>query len=84
MTERELLNVFKRHDIERLEPKGEKFDPNFHDAVFEVENKDVPSGTVLEVAQNGYRIADRVLRPAMVGVSKGGPKCAPAPESEKS
>ncbi|MGI9481066.1 MAG: nucleotide exchange factor GrpE [Hyphomicrobiales bacterium] len=79
MTERELLNVFKRHGIERLEPKGEKFDPNFHDAVFEIENLDVPSGTVLEVAQSGYSIAGRVLRPAMVGVSKGGPKCAAEP-----
>ncbi len=84
MTERELINVFKRHGIEKLAPKGEKFDPNFHDAVFEIENPDVPSGTVLEVAQNGYRIADRVLRPAMVGVSKGGPKGAVSQDAESS
>lgn len=84
MTERELLNVFKRHGIERLEPKGEKFDPNFHDAVFEIENPDVPSGTVLEVAQSGYSISGRVLRPAMVGVSKGGPKCAAEPKEDNS
>ncbi|MGI9373747.1 MAG: nucleotide exchange factor GrpE [Hyphomicrobiales bacterium] len=84
MTERELINVFKRNGIEKLQPKGERFDPNFHDAVFEIENPDVPAGTVLEVAQNGYRISDRVLRPAMVGVSKGGPKGGATPEAEKS
>ena len=77
MTERELLNVFERHGIKRIEPEGEKFDPNFHQAMFEAENPDVPSGTVIQVAQPGYVIGDRVLRPAMVGVSKGGPKAAP-------
>jgi len=82
MTERELLSVFQRHGIEKLEPKGKKFDPNFHDAVFEIENTEVPSGTVLEVAQNGYSIAGRVLRPAMVGVSKGGPKSAPLQDGD--
>jgi molecular chaperone GrpE len=82
MTERELLSVFQRHGIERLEPEGAKFDPNFHDAVFEIENLDVPHGTVLEVAQSGYAIAGRVLRPAMVGVSKGGPKTAAVANGE--
>lgn len=74
MTEREMVNVLGRHGVETNEPKGEKFNPNFHQAIFEIENPDVPSGTVLEVMQSGYAIGDRVLRPAMVGVSKGGPK----------
>lgn len=76
MTERELMNVMERHGIARLDPKGEKFDPNMHQAMFEVPNPDVPEGTVIEVVQPGYVIADRVLRPAMVGVAKGGPKVA--------
>lgn len=83
LTERELLQVFRRHGIERIDPKGDRFDPNFHDAVFEVPDKTVPSGTVVEVAQCGYRLADRVLRPAMVGVSKGGPKAVPKSEGDE-
>jgi molecular chaperone GrpE len=55
---------------------GEKFDPNFHQAIFEVPNPDVPAGTVVQVMQSGYSIGDRVLRPAMVGVARGGPKAA--------
>ena len=61
-----------------LEPEGQRFDPNFHQAMFEIPNPEVPNGTVLQVVQAGYAIGDRVLRPAMVGVSKGGPKAAPA------
>ncbi len=79
VTERELLKVMERHGITRLDPKGERFDPNCHQAMFEVPNAEVPSGTVLEVVQAGYVIADRVLRPAMVGVAKGGPKAAKEP-----
>lgn len=79
MTERELVNVFERHGISRVEPKGERFDPNFHQAMFEIENPDVAAGTVIEVVAAGYIIGERVLRPAMVGVSKGGPKAAPKP-----
>lgn len=78
MTEREMVNVFERHGITKLDPKGERFDPNFHQAMFEIENPDVSAGTVLEVVATGYVIGERVLRPAMVGVSKGGPK-APKP-----
>lgn len=74
VTERELLNLMERHGITRVEPMGERFDPNQHQAMFEVESKDVEEGTILEVIQAGYVIADRVLRPAMVGVSKGGAK----------
>jgi len=74
VTERELLNMLERHSISRIDPKGERFDPNFHQAMLEIENKDMDSGLVAEVVQPGYVIEDRVLRPAMVGVSKGGPK----------
>jgi len=76
MTESELLNAFEKHKIKKIEPMGEKFDPNLHQAMFEVENPDVPSGTVMQVVQSGYVIADRLLRPAMVGVAKGGQKKA--------
>ena len=62
--------------MRKLEPEGQKFDPNFHQAMFEVPNPDVPNDTVVQVVQAGYVIGDRVLRPAMVGVSKGGPKFA--------
>ena len=79
MTDRELHNVLSRHGVTKLDPMGEKFDPNFHQAMFEVENKDVPNGTVTQVVQAGYQIGERVLRPAMVGVAKGGPKAEAAP-----
>jgi len=74
MTEREMVNVLSRHGVKIDEPKGVKFDPNLHQAIFEVEDAELPAGTVTEVVQAGYVIGDRVLRPAMVGVSKGGPK----------
>ncbi|RAI03739.1 nucleotide exchange factor GrpE [Acuticoccus sediminis] len=74
MTERELKSVFERHGIKSLDPTGQKFDPNLHQAMFELENPDVASGTVIQTVQVGSVIGDRVLRPAMVGVSKGGPK----------
>lgn len=73
-TERELLAAFERHGIRRIDPKGERFDHNFHQAMFEVERRDQPSGTVVEVLQPGYLMHDRLLRPAMVGVAKEGPK----------
>lgn len=84
MTERELINVFQRHGITRIDPEGERFDPNLHEAMFEAENPDLPAGTVMSVAQCGYKIAERVLRPAMVGVSKGGPKLPPEAKTEES
>ncbi len=74
MTERELGNTLEKHGVKKLDPKGEKFDPNFHQAMFEVQNPEVPNNTVMEVVQAGYVIGERVLRPAMVGVAKGGPK----------
>jgi molecular chaperone GrpE len=80
MTERELLNVFERNGIKRMSPQGEIFNPHHHQAVMETQNPEVPSGTVVQVLQPGYLIEDRVLRPAMVVVAKGGAK-APQPES---
>ena len=73
-TERELLGVFERYGIKRIDPRGEAFDHNFHQAIFEAERPDQPSGSVVEVLQPGYVLHDRLLRPAMVGVAKGGPK----------
>ncbi|MTI44561.1 molecular chaperone GrpE [Roseibium hamelinense] len=77
MTERELLNQLEKNGVKRLDPEGQKFDPNFHQAMFEVPNTEVPNNTVVQVVQSGYVIGERVLRPAMVGVSKGGPKETP-------
>ncbi len=77
MTERELLNSLEKHGIRKINPEGEKFDHNFHQAVFEVESAEHKPGTVVEVMQDGYVIKDRLLRPAMVGVAKapqGSPK----------
>ncbi len=74
MTERELLNVLERHGIKRLQPMNEPFNPHLHQAVLQVPRDDVPAGTVVAVYQAGYTIADRVLRPAMVGVAQGAPK----------
>lgn len=79
MTERSMLTTLERHGVAKLEPLGEKFDPNFHQAMFEVPDPEKPANTVVQVVQPGYSISGRVLRPAMVGVAKGGPK-APAPE----
>jgi molecular chaperone GrpE len=76
LTERDLLKTLERHGVKKLDPQGQKFDPNVHQAMFEVPNPDVPNGTVLQVVQSGYVIGERVLRPALVGVSKGGPKAA--------
>ena len=78
LTERELLKVLEKHGVRKLEPKGQKFDPHRHQAMFEVPDDSVPAGTVVQVVQAGYTIGDRVLRPAMVGVAKGGPKAAPS------
>jgi molecular chaperone GrpE len=72
-TERELLAAFEKNGIKRIDPKGERFDHNFHQAIFEVENTGKPAGTVIEVLQPGYVLHDRLLRPAMVGVAKGAP-----------
>ena len=78
LTERELMNVLEKNGVKRIEPLGQKFDPNRHQAMFEVEDASVPSGSVVQVMQSGYLIGERVLRPALVAVAKGGPKAAPA------
>ncbi len=74
LTEREMHKAFETHGVRQISPLNERFDPNFHQAMFEVPNPDVGNGTVIEVMQAGYVIGDRVLRPALVGVAKGGPK----------
>src|SRR3954466_6378290 len=79
LTERELIKVMEKHGIRKIEPQGQKFDPNLHQAMLEIPDSSVPSGTVVQIMQPGYTIGERVLRPAMVAVSKGGPKAqAPA------
>jgi molecular chaperone GrpE len=75
-TERELLAVFERHGIRRIDPWGERFDHNFHQAIYEAERTDQPAGTIVEVLQPGYLLHDRLLRPAMVGVAKQAAKPA--------
>jgi molecular chaperone GrpE len=70
-TERALLAAFERHGIKRIEPEiGERFDPNLHEAMFEVPSTGQPGGSIVQVVQAGYRMHDRLLRPAMVGVAK--------------
>jgi molecular chaperone GrpE len=77
LTERELLKALEKNGVRQFTPLGEKFDPNLHQAMFEVPDATVPAGSVVQVVQPGYMIGDRILRPALVGVSKGGPKIAP-------
>ena len=73
-TERELLAVFERNGVRRIDPDGERFDHNFHQAIFEAERPGKRAGTIIEVLQPGYVLHDRLLRPAMVGVAKETPK----------
>lgn len=79
VTAREFLKILGKFNVRRLEPLGERFDPNFHQAMYEVPTPNVPNGTIVEVHQAGYAIGDRTLRPALVGIAKGGPKTTPAP-----
>src|SRR5215469_16220944 len=81
LIERELLKVLERHGLKRFDPQGVKFDPNFHQAIFEVPDSNIAAGSVAQVIQPGFMIGERVLRPAMVGVSKGRPKPEP-PKTE--
>ena len=76
MTEKELQSIFARHHIERFEPMGERLDPHVHEAVFEIADPTVPAGTVVQVLQAGYRLRDRLIRPAQVALAKGGPSTA--------
>lgn len=70
MTGREIASVLERHAITKIQPIGEKFDYNLHQAMFEIPTNEAIPGTVLQVVQSGYQLHDRLLRPAMVGVSK--------------
>jgi molecular chaperone GrpE len=77
LIERQALKVLEKHGIRMFDPQGAKFDPNVHQALFEVPDANIPAGSVVQVVQPGFMIGERVLRPAMVGVSKGGPKTVP-------
>ncbi|MFA6967427.1 nucleotide exchange factor GrpE [Bosea sp. (in: a-proteobacteria)] len=76
LTERDLLKVLERHGVRKIDPQGEKFDPNMHQAMFEAPDPEIAKGLVSKVVQSGYKIGERVLRPALVGVSAGVPKPA--------
>lgn len=76
MTAREMDRLLEKNGIARIAAKGERFDPNRHQAMFELPSPDVPAGTIMEVVQDGYQIGDRVLRAALVGVSKPAPIAA--------
>jgi molecular chaperone GrpE len=80
LTERELSKVLEKHGVRKFEPQPrEKFDPNLHQAMYEVPDPALPAGTIAQVVQAGYMIGDRMLRPALVAVAKGAPKAAPEP-----
>ena len=70
LTEKQLNSIFEKFKITKLKSLNVKFDPNIHQAMFEIENDDVDEGTILQVVQEGFKIEDRLLRPALVGVSK--------------
>jgi molecular chaperone GrpE len=76
LTERELLNVLDKHGVKKLDPTGQKFDPNRHQAMLEIPDASVPPGHVAQVMQAGYMIGDRVLRPALVAIAKSEAKSA--------
>jgi molecular chaperone GrpE len=78
LTEREMQRLLAKHGVKPIEAAGQKFDPHKHQAMFEVPDAEKPEGTVVQVMQAGYAIGERVLRPAMVGVARGGPKAGPA------
>ncbi len=70
LTEKQIITIFEKFKIEKVESLDANFDPNMHQAMFEVESEDKEPGTVVEVVQEGYKIGERLLRPALVGVSK--------------
>ena len=79
LTERDFLSRLNRFGVKKLEPMGKRFDPNMHEALFEIPDESVPAGTVMQIVEQGYAIGERVLRPAKVGVSRGGPKADAKP-----
>ncbi len=82
LTEREMQRLLAKHGVKPIEAEGERFDPHKHQAMFEVPDPSRPEGTVVQVVQAGFAIGDRVLRPAMVGVAKGGPKAGQAEHAD--
>lgn len=78
LTERDFLSRLTKYGVKKIEPQGQKFDPNMHEALFEMPDPSVPAGTVVQVMEAGYSIGDRCLRPAKVGVARGGPKASAA------
>jgi molecular chaperone GrpE len=84
LTAKELQRVFEKHGIKRIDPKGAKFDPHLHTAIAQIPAPTVPDGSVVDVAQTGYSIGERLLRPAMVVVGTGGPKNGGSSENGQS
>jgi molecular chaperone GrpE len=84
LTERELLKSLEKNGVRKFSPQGEKFDPNVHQAMYEIQDPNLPPGTVGQVIQAGYMIGERVLRPALVGVVKAPPKAAANNNSDNS
>jgi molecular chaperone GrpE len=83
LTERSLLNTLEKNGVKKFDPMGQKFDPNFQQAMYEVPDPSVPAGTVVQVVQAGFMIGERVLRPALVGIAKGGAKASTAANSNE-
>ena len=74
LTEKDFLSRLARFGVRKIDAEGARFDPNQHEALFEIPDETQPAGTVAQVVEQGYTIGDRVLRPAKVGVTRGGPK----------
>ncbi len=81
LTERDFVSRLARHGIRPIDTTGQKFDPNRHEALFELPDPSVPAGTVVQVVETGYQIGERVLRPAKVGVARGGPRAEAASDA---
>jgi molecular chaperone GrpE len=81
MTERALLAAFERFGVKRIEALGKRFDPHLHEAMFEIEDKEKPSGTVMQELEAGYVMHARPLRPTKVAIAKGGPPPGPVPNA---
>lgn len=81
LTERELIKTLERFGVKKIDPQGQKFDPNLHQAMFEAPHAETPKGSVMQVVQAGFTIGERVLRPALVGVSSGQPAAGPASDA---
>ena len=82
-TERELLRAFDAAGITQIKTDGEIFNPNFHEVMFEADMPDKPAGTIIQVLEPGYMIHERLLRPARVGIAKGGPAVAKSKINEE-